>query len=175
MPIGNRHFEVSGPILPDTSQIIIRPFRREKITIASPYRKTSWNGRHAAIPYFAELVGFELPNTTQGLASFYDRNGNGLYDPCDGDYPVIDIIGCHAPQYPDQMIFWIYNDAGGIHTQTQRAPFRWKCRSRRLLIRPTMRSMTDLPALQADQPGYQYHRQYLLCHVGGPRFGLLYR
>ena len=75
-------------------------------------------------PYFAELVGFELPNTTQGLASFYDRNGNGLYDPCDGDYPVIDIIGCHAPQYPDQMIFWIYNDAGGIHTQTQGKPIQ---------------------------------------------------
>ncbi len=74
--------------------------------------------------YFAEIHGFDLPNTPRGLAAFYDRNGNGLYDPCDGDYPVIEVRGCTAPQYPDEMIFWIYNDAGGIHTQTQGRPIQ---------------------------------------------------
>ncbi len=74
--------------------------------------------------YFEEIHGFSLPNTTQGLAAFYDRDGNGQYDPCDGDYPVIEVRGCQAPQYPDEMVFWIYNDAGGIHTQTQGNPIQ---------------------------------------------------
>ena len=68
--------------------------------------------------FFAEEVGFDLPNTNQGLAGFFDRDGNGLYDPVDGDYPIIEIRGCDEPQYPDQMIFWIYNDAGNVHEQT---------------------------------------------------------
>lgn len=72
--------------------------------------------------FFFEINEFDLPNTGQGLAGFHDRNGNGLYEPLDGDYPVIEIRGCDAPNYPDQMIFWIYNDNGGIHGETQGAP-----------------------------------------------------
>jgi hypothetical protein len=68
--------------------------------------------------YFFEINEFDLPNTTQGLAGFFDRNGDTNYDPLDGDYPVIEIRGCEAPNYPDQMIFWIYNDNGGIHGET---------------------------------------------------------
>lgn len=71
--------------------------------------------------YFFEINEFDLPNTGQGLAGFHDRSGNGLYEPLDGDYPVIEIRGCEAPNYPDQMIFWIYNDNGGIHGETQGA------------------------------------------------------
>ncbi|MEM1319053.1 MAG: hypothetical protein AAGG75_02290 [Bacteroidota bacterium] len=68
--------------------------------------------------FFFETRGFELPNTIQGLAAFFDRNGDGNYDPTEGDYPRIEIRGCDAPQFPDEMIFWIYNDAGGIHTES---------------------------------------------------------
>lgn len=75
-------------------------------------------------PYFKSIHGFELPNTSQGLAGFYDQDGDGRYNPCKGDYPIIEIRGCNAPQYPDEMIFWIYNDAGGIHTQTQGKPIQ---------------------------------------------------
>lgn len=81
-----------------------------------------WPGR--GNPYFKNIHGFDLPNTSQGLAGFYDRDGDGLYDPCKGDYPIIEIRGCNAPQYPDEMTFWIYNDAGGIHTQTQGKPIQ---------------------------------------------------
>lgn len=73
-------------------------------------------------PYFVERDGFELPdNKNAGLADFFDQNGDGIYDPADGDFPKIGIRGCPVddPRYPDQMVFWIYNDAGGIHTQTQ--------------------------------------------------------
>ncbi|MEP7268413.1 MAG: hypothetical protein ABI844_12370 [Saprospiraceae bacterium] len=75
-------------------------------------------------PYFKGIHGFNLPNTSQGLAGFYDQDGDGVYNPCKGDYPIIEIRGCNAPQYPDEMIFWIYNDAGGIHTQTQGKPIQ---------------------------------------------------
>ncbi len=69
--------------------------------------------------YFFDIHRFELPFTAQGLAAFQDQDGDGIYNPERGDYPRIEIRGCDAPQYPDQMIFWIYNDAGGVHTESQ--------------------------------------------------------
>ncbi len=74
--------------------------------------------------FFFELSGFELPNTTQGLAAFFDQDGDGFYEPQDGDYPRIEIRGCDAPQYPDEMIFWIYNDNGASHTQSNGDPIQ---------------------------------------------------
>ncbi len=69
--------------------------------------------------YFFEVHGFELPNTTQGLAGFWDENGDGIYDPTTGDYPIIEIRGCgETPQFPEEMTFWIYNDAGNTHRQS---------------------------------------------------------
>lgn len=73
---------------------------------------------------FFRIHGFELPNTTQGLAPFWDEDGDGLYSPEFGDYPIIEIRGCNEPQYPDEMWFWIYNDAGGVHTQTNGDPIQ---------------------------------------------------
>lgn len=71
-------------------------------------------------PFFREIHQFDLPNTSQGLAGFWDENGDELYNPLDGDYPVIEIRGCsNDPQFPDEMIFWIYNDAGNIHSESR--------------------------------------------------------
>lgn len=75
-------------------------------------------------PHFRGIHGFDLPNTSQGLAGFFDANNDFAYDPLDGDYPIIEVRGCPVPQYPDEMIFWIYNDAGSIHTQTQGNPIQ---------------------------------------------------
>jgi hypothetical protein len=75
-------------------------------------------------PYFAEIAGFPLPDTDQGLAYFYDNDGDGDYNPITGDYPVIYVKGCPEPQYPDEMLFWIYNDAGGVHTESGGIPIR---------------------------------------------------
>jgi hypothetical protein len=69
--------------------------------------------------FFFDINEFDLPNTSQGLAGFFDRDGDTNYEPLDGDYPIIEIRGCDIPTYPDQMIFWIYNDNGGIHAETQ--------------------------------------------------------
>jgi hypothetical protein len=76
-------------------------------------------------PWFREIHGFELPNTSQGLAGFWDENLDGIYNPIDGDFPIIEIRGCEPTStegalklLPDEMIFWIYNDAGNIHTNS---------------------------------------------------------
>ncbi len=76
-----------------------------------------WPGR--GNPFFNQINGFELPNTDQGLASFNDRNGNELYEPHLGDYPTVEIRDCPNTNFADQMFFWIYNDAGNVHTETQ--------------------------------------------------------
>lgn len=87
-----------------------------------PRNVRGWPG--VGNPYFADIHGFELPLTTQGLAGFWDEDGDGLYDPGVGDYPIIEIRGCPEPQYPDEMIFWVYNDAGNIHEQSQGEPIQ---------------------------------------------------
>ncbi len=71
-------------------------------------------------PFFFQINEFELPNTGQGLAGFWDENGDGLYNPLDGDFPIVEIRGCDSKPttFPDQMIFWIYNDNGNIHTES---------------------------------------------------------
>ncbi|MFM8489015.1 MAG: hypothetical protein ACKOCH_22010, partial [Bacteroidota bacterium] len=43
----------------------------------------------------------------------FDKDEDGLYDPLKGDYPSIEIRGCALDKYPDEMVFWIYNDHGG--------------------------------------------------------------
>lgn len=74
-------------------------------------------------PFFESVWEFELPTTIQGLAGFFDANNDGVYNPLDGDYPSIDIRGCPLDRYPDEMIFWIYNDEGGgrVHQRTMGA------------------------------------------------------
>ena len=71
---------------------------------------------------FPIKYGFQLPDAGQGLGAFYDHPDSQLdiYDPENGDYPVIEVRGCSdfGPQYPDQMFFWIYNDQGGPHLGT---------------------------------------------------------
>lgn len=75
--------------------------------------------------FFFDVHQFELPNTSQGLAGFWDQDGDGLYNPELGDFPVIEIRGClDKPQFPDEMTFWIYNDAGNIHAQSQGDPIQ---------------------------------------------------
>ncbi|RME99549.1 MAG: hypothetical protein D6772_07565 [Bacteroidetes bacterium] len=71
--------------------------------------------------FFEEEYQFQLPDNDQGLAGFWDQNTNGLYEPDLGDYPIIEIRRCLAEEpksAPDQMIYWVYNDAGNAHRQT---------------------------------------------------------
>lgn len=79
--------------------------------------------------YFSQKYNFELPDPElypQGLGLFYEypESEDGLYQPEKGEFPIIDIRGCTEPVFPDQMFFWIYNDNGGIHTNSNGEPIR---------------------------------------------------
>jgi hypothetical protein len=83
-------------------------------TIGIPEDVLYWPGK--GNPFFTEKYHFELPDNASGLADFYDADQNGIYNPLAGDFPIIGMSGCdpNDPRYPDQMIFWIFNDAGNI-------------------------------------------------------------
>ena len=71
--------------------------------------------------FFEGIHQFRLPTTVQGLAGFWDQDFDGIYEPDEGDYPIIEIRGCldEEPQTsPDEMIFWVYNDAGNAHRES---------------------------------------------------------
>ncbi len=72
-------------------------------------------------PHWRKKYPFALPD--QPLGSFWDHDENGIYDPCGGDFPIIDIRGCEPNSVyeakeliPDEMVFWIYNDNGAAQT-----------------------------------------------------------
>ena len=84
-----------------------------------------WPGK--GNPYLA-AEGYDVSGV---LAPFFDVNGDGIYDPHDGDYPAIKQVGtltinaglgCNQLQtgstasYADEMIFWVMNDIGNTHT-----------------------------------------------------------
>jgi hypothetical protein len=85
------------------------------------------------------------------LAPFFDRSGDGTYDPEDGDYPYYDINNelCHSTTptkegeegivrgglLADQVIkgdatlWWVFNDKGNIHTETEGTPIGLEIRA----------------------------------------------
>jgi hypothetical protein len=59
------------------------------------------------------------------LAPFYDAGQDGgLYNPYDGDYPDYNISGSNdnARLFGDQTLWWIFNDQGNIHGETEASP-----------------------------------------------------
>ncbi len=73
------------------------------------------------------------------LSPFLDYNGNGIYDPSAGDYPWYDFIqeiDCEerrredpVPLFGDVTYYWITNDKGNVHTETQGEPIGMEVRS----------------------------------------------
>ena len=150
---GNRHDWVPGPLNDATGQVTIKDcsnwdrffeVRGEEIdlhiaqfnaALASgneypestiPLNVRGWPAR--GNPYFRSIYNWPLPSTTAALAPFYDFDGDGEYDPAQGDYPIIEVRGvagaCEPtlenpipPTYADQMFFWIYNDNGAAHSE----------------------------------------------------------
>ncbi len=54
------------------------------------------------------------------LAPFFDANKNGIYEPNKGEYPTFDQD--QIKNIPDQMMWWVYNDKGNIHSETSGVP-----------------------------------------------------
>ncbi|MCC7302210.1 MAG: T9SS C-terminal target domain-containing protein [Bacteroidia bacterium] len=60
-------------------------------------------------------------NESHYLAPFFDYNGDGVYNPYDGDYPDYDITGtrgCAARLFGDETLWWVFNDKGNIHSES---------------------------------------------------------
>ncbi len=73
--------------------------------------------------YFSGIHGFDLPFTSQALAPFFDEDGDALYDPLAGDYPVVELRG--QPSFvPAEMTWCVFNDQGGgaVHSISQGKP-----------------------------------------------------
>lgn len=74
-----------------------------------------WQSGYQPIPVIAQWPGNGNPALGQALqlAPYHDFNGNGIYEPLAGDYPVIK---------GDQCIFFILNDTRRQHTETGGEP-----------------------------------------------------
>lgn len=79
-----------------------------------------------------EWPAFGNPNTpiasnqTNDLAPYFDVDGVPGYNPYAGDYPILDPTRDPAKNLrkdqPDQMIWFVYNDRGNIHSETGGIP-----------------------------------------------------
>lgn len=65
----------------------------------------AWPGRNN--PHFEPYNGFPLPYADIAMAPFFDNNGDGIYNPLDGDYPDVEL----AENPPSQLIWCIYSRA----------------------------------------------------------------
>ena len=73
------------------------------------------------------------------LAPFQDYDGDGFYSPENGDYPWYDFlqeIDCKnrrrediVPLYGDRNFYWIFNDKGNVHSESQGEPIGMEIRA----------------------------------------------
>jgi len=74
------------------------------------------------------------------LAPFFDNNNDGVYDPSEGDYPDYGfdetVEECKNRQrddavnlFGDYNIFWIFNDKGDVHTESNGQPIGLEVRA----------------------------------------------
>ena len=80
-----------------------------------------WPGRDN--PYFTDYYDLDLPSAPNGLAPYWDFNGDGRYNPDDGDYPVLEVRGCVWSQIPDEMLWFAFHDVRP-HTQSGMDPMQ---------------------------------------------------
>ncbi len=70
-------------------------------------------------PYFVGKFGWELPDQT--LAAYWDNDANGEYDPCEGDYPILQERYCQTYYHeglvvPAEIDFIVFNDNGNVQS-----------------------------------------------------------
>ena len=75
----------------------------------------AWPGR--GNPHFETENGFELPDNLPDLAPFKDIDGDGIYNPMNGDYPIVE----QSNVIPEQITWVVFNDQG-VHTETEGEP-----------------------------------------------------
>ncbi|MCB9173335.1 MAG: T9SS C-terminal target domain-containing protein [Flavobacteriales bacterium] len=109
----------------------------------------AWHADPAAYPNYqipSQILNYPARGNTvkkkqqsyyvaEDLAPFYDQNGNGFYEPTDGDYPKYDLIGANdcrtnreVPLFGDTTIWFVFNDKGNAHTEFNGAPIGMEIR-----------------------------------------------
>ena len=95
-------------------------------TIVSIFQWPARGNKH-----FKKHFKFELPFDNQGLAPFHDANGNNIYDPENGDYPIV--FPQHSHEYiPDQILWMVFNDLSSndenpLRFEIQLTAFAYHC------------------------------------------------
>lgn len=119
----------------------------------------AWNENKAANPNYTIPTSIkEWPahgdlakKQSYYLAPFFDKDGDGTYAPENGDYPYYDLSNelCHSATATqetnegivkgglladqvikgDQTLWWVFNDKGNIHTETQGTPIGLEIRA----------------------------------------------
>ena len=96
---------------------------------------------YATPAYFYDFPAHGLPAINQDyyLGPFQDYDGDGFYDPNQGDYPWYDFlseIDCKerrrediVPLYGDRNFYWIFNDKGNVHSESQGEPIGMEIRA----------------------------------------------
>lgn len=88
----------------------------------------------AGNPFFAERYEFDIPSFAEDsdyYGYYWNVDDDPNYNPLEGDFPFIQVRGCTpdntekaAELVPDEMFFWIYNDAGGPHAYSNANPIQ---------------------------------------------------
>ncbi|MFK7932838.1 MAG: T9SS type A sorting domain-containing protein [Saprospiraceae bacterium] len=93
-------------------------------------------------PHFLEFAGFNLPNLGRDFAPYYDANGDAIYNPDSGDYPLPANVDRNA--VPDEMMWMVFNDydqprsnliSEPLGLEIQLTAFRYDCTESALLNR----------------------------------------
>ncbi len=71
------------------------------------------NGSYTPPGDFVSWPAHGTGNYSSNLAPFVDVDNNGIYEPLQGDYPKIK---------GEQALYWIFNDAGNVHSESQGLP-----------------------------------------------------
>ncbi len=67
------------------------------------------------------------------LAPYKEVVADGVYNPFDGEHPVLDerrpVIENGVDRQPDMFIWWVYNDKGNIHSESAGQPIGVECQT----------------------------------------------
>lgn len=112
----DRHFNVYGADIEKVISDFELANGNQLPQSSIPVDVLRWPGKGNPV---LEAEGYDMSSV---LAPFRDADGDGIYDPTKGDYPTIYASAYPAPDtlgaYADQMVFWVMNDAGNIHSES---------------------------------------------------------
>ena len=99
--------------------------------------------------------GSNANNESTFLAPFFDNNSDGIYNYLDGDYPGYNLNAiyptvpgtnseiCNDYLFGDQTIWWVINDVGNFHTETNSDPIGLEIRCQAFAFQSSLPSINN--------------------------------